>query len=103
MLFITNFYSHDTGKWRTSGHFVDNLGDAIAVQLKENPEVTKVKIYEDSIQQIGIYQDFFRQLNRQRDQAEMLEYRYKTYIVDKSKMYRIKGVKLSEETKIELI
>ena len=75
----------------------------LAALLKENPEVTKVKIYEDSIQQIGIYQDFFRQLNRQRDQAERLEYRYKTYIVDKSKMYRIKGVKLSEETKIELI
>jgi glucokinase len=41
---ITNFYSHDTGKWRTSGHFVDNLGDAIAVQLKENSEVKKVGI-----------------------------------------------------------
>jgi hypothetical protein len=28
---------------------------------------------------------------------------YKTYIVDKSKVYRIEEVKLSEETKIELI
>jgi hypothetical protein len=75
----------------------------LAELLKENPEVTKIKIYEDSIQQIDIYQDFFRRLNRQRDQGELLEYRYKTYIVDKSKVYRIKGVKLSEETKIELI
>ena len=41
---ITNFYSHDTGSWRTSGHFVESLGDAIAVQLHENPEVKKVGI-----------------------------------------------------------
>lgn len=41
---ITNFYSHDTGKWRDTGHFVDNLGDAISIQLKENPEVRKVGI-----------------------------------------------------------
>jgi glucokinase len=41
---ITNFYSHDTGSWRVTGHFVDNLGDAIAVQLKENPEVKKIGI-----------------------------------------------------------
>lgn len=41
---ITNFYSHDTGSWRATGHFVDNLGDAIAVQLKENPEVKKIGI-----------------------------------------------------------
>jgi glucokinase len=40
----TNFYSHDTSSWRTSGHFVARLGDAIAVQLKENPEVKKVGI-----------------------------------------------------------
>ncbi len=41
---ITNFYSHDTGQWRETNHFVDNLGDAIAVQLVENPEVMKVGI-----------------------------------------------------------
>lgn len=38
---ITNFYSHDTGSWRKSGHFVKRLGDAIALQLKENPHVKK--------------------------------------------------------------
>lgn len=41
---ISNFYSHETGSWRTSGHFVERLGDAIAIQLKENPEVKKVGI-----------------------------------------------------------
>jgi len=41
---ITNFNSHDTGRWRSSGHFVERLGDAISVQLKENPEVKKCGI-----------------------------------------------------------
>lgn len=41
---ISNFYSHDTGSWRKSGHFVKSLGDAIAVQLKENPHVDKCGI-----------------------------------------------------------
>lgn len=41
---ITNFYSHDTESWRKSGHFVKRLGDAISIQLKENPEVTKCGI-----------------------------------------------------------
>lgn len=41
---MTDFYSHDTGDWRKSGHFIENLGDAIAIQLKENPEVEKIGI-----------------------------------------------------------
>ncbi|UBM57384.1 ROK family protein [Marinilongibacter aquaticus] len=41
---ISNFYSHDTGSWRKSGQFVKSLGDAIAIQLKENPEVEKCGI-----------------------------------------------------------
>ena len=71
--------------------------------LRQNPAIGKIRIYEDSIQQIDIYQKFFEQLNRQRDLAELPSYEYKTYIVDKSKVYRIEKVKLSEETAIELI
>lgn len=41
---ISNFYSHDTASWRTSGHFIDRLGDAIALQLVEYPEVKRVGI-----------------------------------------------------------
>lgn len=41
---IKNFYSHDTASWRTSGKFVERLGDAIVLQLKENPQVKKVGI-----------------------------------------------------------
>ncbi|GAB2764968.1 ROK family protein [Rhabdobacter roseus] len=41
---ISNFYSHDTASWRTSGHFIERLGDAIALQLVEHPEVRRVGI-----------------------------------------------------------
>ncbi|WP_341226427.1 ROK family protein [uncultured Arcticibacterium sp.] len=41
---ISNFYSHDTGDWRKSGHFVKSLGDAISVQLKHNTGVTRCGI-----------------------------------------------------------
>lgn len=41
---ISNFYSHDTSSWRTSGRFVERLGDAIALQLKDYPDVRKVGI-----------------------------------------------------------
>ena len=41
---LSNFYSHDTASWRTSGHFVERLGDAIAIQLAENKSVEKCGI-----------------------------------------------------------
>ncbi|MBO0930975.1 ROK family protein [Fibrella aquatilis] len=41
---ITNFYSHDTGSWRESGHFMDQFADAIAVMLYANKELKKVGI-----------------------------------------------------------
>ena len=41
---ISNFYSHDTASWRSSGHFIDRLGDAIALQLVSYPEVKRVGI-----------------------------------------------------------
>lgn len=41
---ITNFYSHDTASWRNSGHFLERLGDAISLQLKEFPDVKRVGI-----------------------------------------------------------
>jgi glucokinase len=41
---LSNFYSHDTASWRKSGHFVERLGDAIAIQLLENKNIQKVGI-----------------------------------------------------------
>ncbi len=41
---LSNFYSHETDSWRKSNHFVERLGDAIAIQLAENKDVSKVGI-----------------------------------------------------------
>jgi glucokinase len=41
---LSNFYSHETASWRNSGRFVERLGDAIAIQLAENKDVSKVGI-----------------------------------------------------------
>ncbi len=41
---ISNFYSHDTASWRSSGHFIDRLGDSISLQLVYYPEVKRVGI-----------------------------------------------------------
>ncbi|MGL4629797.1 MAG: ROK family protein [Leadbetterella sp.] len=41
---ITNFYSHETGSWRKSDNFLGRLADAIAVNLLESPNITKVGI-----------------------------------------------------------
>ena len=41
---ISNFYSHDTASWRETGHFEKHLGDAIAIQLHEYPNIKKIGI-----------------------------------------------------------
>ena len=41
---ISNFYSHDTASWRESGKFEVHLGDAIAIQLHEFPNIKRVGI-----------------------------------------------------------
>lgn len=41
---ISNFYSHDTGSWRESGHFVERFGEAIKVQLLEHKNIKKIGI-----------------------------------------------------------
>jgi glucokinase len=41
---ISNFYSHDTLSWRKAGHFEVHLGDAISVQLHDNPTIKRVGI-----------------------------------------------------------
>lgn len=41
---ISYFISHDTGRWKGSNRFIERFADAIAVKLKDNPEVAKVGI-----------------------------------------------------------
>jgi glucokinase len=41
---ISNFYSHDTASWRELGNFEEHLGDAIAIQLHEFPNIKRIGI-----------------------------------------------------------
>lgn len=41
---ISNFYSHDTASWRESGRFVEQLADAIALELAAYPAIERVGI-----------------------------------------------------------
>ena len=71
------------------------------------PEVEEIQVFEDSIEQLGKYQDFFERLNTSRYLTRPIGsvpyLNIKLYIVDKSKMYRIENFKLSESTRINLI
>lgn len=68
--------------------------DAIMQQL---PNLEQIEVYEDSIEQLYEYQEFFGKLNWPRPLT------IKLYIVDKSRMFRIENFKISEKTKIQLI
>ena len=78
-----------------------NKSETVRGLISKYPSVSKIDIYEDSIQQIADYQSFFKTFNS--TISELSKIKYKTYIVDKSRVYRIKKVNLSEESKIELI
>lgn len=41
---INYFVSHDTQRWKGSNKFIERFADAIAVKLKDNPEVKKIGI-----------------------------------------------------------
>ena len=57
--------------------------------------IVKIKIFEDSIDQIFKYQQYFNNLSYNID----VEY----WIVDKSRMFRIYDIALTNKTRIELI
>lgn len=77
--------------------------DVLEKVLKEMPSIEEIWIYEDSIQQIAIYQEFIEAKNRQRDTAELPDYSYRTFIVDKSAVFQITDVKISDKRKIRLV
>ena len=76
---------------------------ATEAMMDEMPQLKDIEIYEDSVHQIIQYQEFFKKQNAGRIKAKLAPYVVKIYIVDKSKMYRIENLKLSEEKKIVLI
>jgi hypothetical protein len=71
------------------------------------PELIDIEVYEDSIQQIAQYHDFFIYENIARYLIRPLgsvpEYNVNITIVDKSKIYRIQRLQLSEERRIVLL
>lgn len=64
--------------------------------LSEYSEIKKVRVFEDSIQQLNLYQNFFKKNN-------IIDIELEMYIVDKSKMYNISNFELSNESSIKLI
>ena len=62
--------------------------------IQEFPNLTHVEIYEDSVQQIDKYQKYFRLHER---------IKLDTYIVDKSRMYHIGDIHLTNEQQIHLL
>lgn len=81
---------------------VKSKTDAVAEVLTKLPNVKEIRVFEDSIQQLGLYQDYFHYMNSIQAWAEEPLIEIKLYIVDKSKMYRIENFKLSEKTRIIL-
>lgn len=63
--------------------------------IHDLPKLEIVEIYEDSIEQLGAYQELFKQLD--------FKLEVRLYIVDKSKMFRLEDFKISEKTRIRLI
>ncbi len=65
---ISNFYSHDSVSWRKSGHFVERLAEAIALQLYDHKHVNKVGIglpgMIDSTRRIPVEITAIPELNR---------------------------------------
>jgi hypothetical protein len=71
--------------------------------IRTLPNLAEVEVYEDSIDQIIRYQEFFQYLDELLHINNKKSLESKIYIVDKSKMYRIENVKLSEKKRIVLI
>jgi hypothetical protein len=77
--------------------------DSMQEVIKTLSNLETVEIYEDSIDQIIRYQEFFQYLDELLHINNKKSLESKIYIVDKSKMYRIENVKLSEKKRITLI
>jgi hypothetical protein len=71
--------------------------------IRTLPNLVEVEVYEDSIDQIIRYQEFFQYLNNLLYINKKPYLNPKIYIVDKSKMYQIENVQLSDPRRITLV
>lgn len=74
--------------------------DSLITMIEKFPKLTEVRIFEDSIQQLEVYERLYNQL---RLKSNRIYPSFRMFIVDKSKMYEIENIKLSNPQKIELI
>lgn len=69
--------------------------DTLIKELEKNPTIKKVKIYEDTLEQIIKYRTGFDSLSK--------KYEIEFYFVDKAKVYRLVDFKVDGERRIQLI
>ena len=79
---------------------IRSKAEVLAEIIESLPDLEEVLIYEDSIQQLSIYQNLAEELKIKSNRRYP---DFKFYIVDKSKVYRIQGIQLSEEKRITLL
>ncbi len=70
--------------------------DEVASILANRPNIKKIEIYEDSIHQLSLYQEYF-------DMIPKDKYDISLYLVDKSKMFKIDSIRISDAKKVILI
>lgn len=70
--------------------------DELNIMLESHSNVNLVEVYEDSIHQLSLYQEYFRSLGKH-------PYGVELYLVDKSKMFRIDNIQISNAKKVVLI
>lgn len=70
--------------------------DEVVSMLLDRPNVKTIEIYEDSIHQLSLYQEYFDMIPK-----EM--YEVSLYLVDKSKMFKIDSIRISDAKKVVLI
>jgi len=69
--------------------------DEVIIMLEARPNINVIEIYEDSIHQLSLYQDYFNSVEH--------AYEVKLYLVDKSNMFKIDNIQISGAKKVILI
>jgi len=77
--------------------------DTTAKIMESMLNLEKVEVFEDSIAQIYDYQEFFKLINDERDRLGMTQLSIEIHIVDKSRVFCIENVKISQKRSIVLI
>ena len=69
--------------------------DTLLKELEENPSISQVNIYEDTLEQIIKYKEGFESISK--------SYDVRFYFVDKAKVFRLVDFEVFESRRIQLI